>query len=218
MTARSLVLAGALLLAGALRLNRAAIAQDVAAPSTSVVPRGSRVRSSISVRAVVRMALAAAPALTPERAAELGRKARAAGLVPQLKLLARRGLQQDLTASTSIDDDRTNASQGDDLILETSLTFQLDRLVFAPEQVRLLAVGRALELDRRKLIEDVVRLYFRRVRLLNELASQPGDLDLQASVAEVEALLDAFTDGRFGEALAEEARASSQGSRTQRAD
>jgi hypothetical protein len=160
----------------------------------------------ISVRAVVRMALAAAHTLTPERAEELGRKARLAGLVPQLKVLARRGLQQDLSATSTIDADRTNASQGDDLSLEASLTFQLDRLVFAPEQVRLLAVARALELDRRKLIEEVVRLYFRRLRLLNELQSQPGDLELRTSVEEVEALLDAYTDGRFAEALAREPR------------
>jgi hypothetical protein len=184
----------------ALASTRAAEGEDLA---VATVARAAVAQPApVSVRSVVRMALAAARTLTAERAEELGRRARLAGLVPQLKLLARRGLQQDLTATTTVDDDRTNASQGDDLSFEASLTFQLDRLVFAPEQVRLLAVGRALDLDRRKLIEDVVHLFFRRVRLVNQLAEQPNDAELRASVAEVEALLDAYTDGRFGEALA----------------
>ena len=160
-------------------------------------------KHALSVQAVVRMALKAARHTAPGRADELGRRARLAGLVPQLKLGARRGLQQDLSSTSTLSDDRTNASLGDDLTLEAGLTFQLDRLVFAPEQVRLLAVERWLASDRRKLIEDVVHLFFRRARLVHERDSAARhDPALDADIAELEALLDAYTDNAFSAALA----------------
>lgn len=163
---------------------------------------------TLTVRAVVQMALKVARHTAPGRAEELGKRARLAGLVPQLRLGARRGLQQDQSLTSTLSDDRTNASLGDDLTLEAGLTFQLDRLVFAPEQVRLLAVERWLASDRRKLIEDVVRLFFRRARLLHEQKSAPiADPALDADIAELEALLDAYTDGAFSEALAKLAQA-----------
>lgn len=164
--------------------------------------------STLTVRAVVQMALKVARHTAPGRAEELGKRARLAGLVPQLRLGARRGLQQDQSLTSTLSDDRTNASLGDDLTLEAGLTFQLDRLVFAPEQVRLLAVERWLASDRRKLVEDVVRLFFRRARLLHERKSAAvADPSLDADIAELEALLDAYTDGAFSEALAKLAKA-----------
>ncbi len=181
---------------------RAARAQDIPTPS---VPARTAEASSpqISVRVVVQMALKAARHTAPGRADELGKRARLAGLVPQLKLGARRGLQQDQSSSSTLSDDRTNASLGDDLTLEAGLTFQLDRLVFAPEQVRLLAVERWLASDRRKLIEDVVHLYFRRARFVHERdAAAQADAAIDADIAELDALLDAYTDGEFSAALA----------------
>jgi hypothetical protein len=152
---------------------------------------------------VIHMALDAARSLGPERLRELSRRARLAGLMPQLKLSADRGLKQDLSSSTTAASDRINAAVGDDLSLGATLTFELDRLVFAPEEVRLLSVERWLAADRRKLINDVVRLYFQRRRLLHEQANAGvRDEELADSIAEVEALLDGFTDGKFGEALA----------------
>ena len=160
-------------------------------------------RSELTVRAVVKMALKTARHTAPGRADELGKRARLAGLVPQLKLGARRGLQQDLSSTSTLSDDRTNASLGDDLTLEAGLTFQLDRLVFAPEQVRLLAVERWLAADRRKLIEDVVHLFFRRERLVQERdGSVTSDAAIDSDIAEIEALLDAYTEGEFSAALA----------------
>ncbi len=165
--------------------------------------RADEPASAPTIRAVIEMALRAARHTAPGRADELGKRARLAGLVPQLRLGARRGVQQDQSSSSTLSDDRTNASLGDDLTLEAGLTFQLDRLVFAPEQVRLLAVERWLTSDRRKLVEDVVHLFFRRTRLLAERKSaQAPDANLDADIAELEALLDAYTNGEFGAALA----------------
>lgn len=149
------------------------------------------------------MAVSAARRLGPERVRELARRARLAGLVPQLKLNADRGLQQDLTSSATTDSARTNAATGDNLSLGASLTFDFDRLVFAPEEVRLLSVERWLMADQKKLVADVVRLYFQRRRLMREQASAPvKDPELADSIVEAEALLDAYTDGAFGAALA----------------
>jgi outer membrane protein TolC len=151
-----------------------------------------------TIREVLRMALRAARTLGPERTRELCRRARLAGLVPTLKLSAQRGLQQDLSSSQGLETDRTNSSQGDDLSLEASLSFELSRLVFASEEVRVLSVERWLVADRRRLIEEVTRLYFQRQRLLRERAAAAApDAELDAAIAEAEALLDAFTDGGF---------------------
>jgi hypothetical protein len=148
------------------------------------------------------MALKAARGLGAERIRQLSKRARLAGLMPQLKLSVERGLQQDLSSSTTALSDRVNAAVGDDLSLGATLTLELDRLVFAPEEVRLLSVERWLETDRRKLINEVVRLYFQRRRLLREQATALSpDAELADSIEEVEAVLDEFTDGKFGEAL-----------------
>lgn len=149
------------------------------------------------------MAEKAAQQSSPERTRALVRRARLAGLVPTIKLGAERGLKQDLSASSGGDTERTNASLGDDLSVDASLTFELPRLVFAPEEVRLLSVDRWLLQDRKKLFDEVVRLYFQRRRLVAERARAPApDPELDLAIAEAQALLDAFTDGAFTRALA----------------
>lgn len=174
---------------------RVASARPVRAP-TSPAPREP------SARDVVQMALKASRGLGPERIRELCKRARLAGLMPQLKLSVERGLKQDLSSSSTAQSDRVNAAVGDDLSLGATLTLELDHLVFAPDEVRLLSVERLLATDRRKLIGEVVRLYFQRRRLLREQASAAvPDGELADSIAEVEAVLDGFTDGKFGEAL-----------------
>ncbi|MFT3927580.1 MAG: hypothetical protein QM778_33920 [Myxococcales bacterium] len=165
------------------------------------VPR-PRARPEPSVAEVLRMAQRAALQSSPERTRSLVRRARLSGLVPTLKLGAERGLQQDLSASSGGDTERTNSSLGDDLSIDAALTFELPRLVFAPEEVRLLSVDRWLAQDRKKLFEEIVRLYFQRRRLLAEKARAAApDPELELALAESEALLDAFTDGAFGAAI-----------------
>jgi hypothetical protein len=180
-----------------------ASASENAPPATAVAPR----ELGPSAREVVQMALKAARRLGPERLRELCRRARLTGLVPQLRLSAERGLEQDLSSTSSADSDRTNAAVGDDLKLGATLTFEFDRLLFTPEEVRLLSVERWLVADQRKLVSDVVHLYFQRRRLLRERAEAAvTDPELADSIAEVEALLDGFTAGAFGAALARQKR------------
>ncbi|MDB4986382.1 MAG: hypothetical protein JWN04_1560 [Myxococcaceae bacterium] len=178
-----------------------ALAQAAAAPVAAVVH--SAATAEPSVRQVVHMAVTAARKLGPERVQALARSARLAGLVPQLRLQADRGLQQNLSSSASTDTAKTNAATGDNFSLGATLTFDFTRLVFATEEVRLLTVERWLMNDRHKLVAEVVRLYFQRRRLLREQASGAApDPELADQIVEVEAMLDACTDNAFSEALA----------------
>jgi hypothetical protein len=156
-----------------------------------------------SVSAVIRMAARAARSLDPDRLRELARRARLSGLAPELRFSVERGFDQDLTSSSSSASDTMRAAVGDELRFAATLTFDLDRLIFAPEEVRLLSVERWLASDRRKLVSEVVRLYFQRRRLLREQAdARAPDDDLADSIREVEAVIDALTGGEFSAALA----------------
>jgi SAM-dependent methyltransferase len=148
------------------------------------------------------MAIRAARHIDPERVELLVRRARLAGLMPTLRLGADRGLRQDLTSSSTIEAERLAEAVADDFRFEAALTFDLSRLVFAPEEVRLLSVQRWLAGDQRKLIEEVVRLYFKRRKLI-EGAPFPDDdsAERELAIAEIEALLDAMTEGAYGRAL-----------------
>jgi hypothetical protein len=160
-------------------------------------------RAGPGVREVVRMALQAARHIDPARIELLVRRARLAGLMPTLKVGAERGLKQDLSSSSSIEVERLGAAVADDLSFEAVLNFDLSRLVFAPEEVRLLSVERWLAGDQRKLIEEVVQLYFKRRKLIESPPSSEEENGVRAlSIAEIEALLDAMTNGAYGRALA----------------
>jgi hypothetical protein len=155
-----------------------------------------------SVQEVLVMARHAAGTLGPERTRELCRRARLSGLVPTVRFASRRGLSQDTSLSSTISADRTNASAGDDVSFEAGLTFELPRLVFASEEVRLLSVERWLVNDLRRFLQDVTHLYFQRRQLVRERAASPApDAELDTQIDEIEALLDAFTDGGFSRAL-----------------
>lgn len=176
---------------------RAVCAQDAAARA------GGRAVGP-SARELVRMVLKAGHLVDPERVAALMRRARLAGLMPTLKLGAERALQQDLASTSSTDIERQAAAIGDDLSFDASLSFDLSRLVFAPEEVRLVSVQRWLYGDQRKLAQDALQLYFRRRKLLlqERAASAAEQLELALAIEEVEAVLDAMTDGAYARALA----------------
>lgn len=156
-----------------------------------------KVRRELSVGEVVERARRAARTLGPAQVRELARRARLRGLVPQLRLSADRGLRQNLSSTTTVQT-REIEAVGDDLSFSASLTFDFDRLVFADEEVRLLSIARWLEGDLRKLLAEVVRLYFQRRRLVREQQSANApDPELADAIRETTALLDAYTDGAF---------------------
>jgi hypothetical protein len=66
-----------------------------------------------------------------------------------------------------------------------------------------LSVQRWLAGDQRKLTEEVVRLYFKRRKLVESTPEADDDdgAERVLAIAEIEALLDALTDGAYGRAL-----------------
>lgn len=154
-----------------------------------------RYRREPSVERVLRAAIATR-ARDPARARDAIDRARLRGLLPTARAGIRRGQAIDLRGLT--DNDGANVSTDDDLMVEGSVVFQLDRLVFAPEEVGLLRELRALEAEQLELVRAVVALYFerRRLQLERDLLGQ-RDLVRSMRILEAEALLDVFTAGAF---------------------
>jgi hypothetical protein len=146
-----------------------------------------------TVEAVVSAALQAGPGT---QAATLASRARSAGWVPRLALRARRGQALDLSSPNQ--EETLRVKSNDDLTLEASLSFELDRLFFRTEEVALLRQHRTEQAQRTALARRVVALYFERRRLQLERDLDPlPDVARSARIAEIGALLDVFTNGAF---------------------
>lgn len=167
--------------------GRAATAEEIAAAL-------QRYAHEPTVEQVVSAALRAAP---PERAEALASRARSAGWVPRIGLRARRGQAIDLSSADSAAD-ALRLKSNDDLTLEANLFFELDRVVFRREEVALARQERAEHLDRGVIVHDVILLYFerRRLQLERDLSGEVTPAR-EIRIAEIEALLDAFTKGEF---------------------
>jgi hypothetical protein len=133
----------------------------------------------------------------PQRFADMTSRARLRGLVPNLDLGVRRGQGVDLRSTTS-DDLGVHLTTADDLMLFATLRFDLGRLVFAGEEAGIAREERFARQAQNELVRQVVHLYFLRRRLLLERDLRgTTDLSREVRIAEIEALLDAFTDGTF---------------------
>jgi hypothetical protein len=153
-----------------------------------------------SVERVVRAALRAAGR---DKTGALAARARSAGWVPRVGLRARRGQTVDLASSQTSDEEALRLSTDDDLTLEASLTFELDRVVWRSEEVALAREARAERQARSDRIREVIALYFERRRLqLERDLGAPRSVATAARVAEIEALLDVFTNGAFQRMMA----------------
>jgi hypothetical protein len=129
-------------------------------------------------------------------------RARASGLVPELRLRVAHVVDEDQRlAPTEYDPERITASGGTSLWLEARATFQLDRLVFADDEIAL----ERLRADRAKLeaelIDDVLKSLEAWMRagaaLESEIASEEERLRADVDEAVAEARLDALTAGWF---------------------
>ena len=166
--------------------------------------------SEPSVQEVVKAALEEATA-DPEKARAMASRARLAGWVPTAKVAIRRGLARDLSESQTLETDRTALSANDDMVIEASLTFELQRLVFDHDEVALAREEREIVQAREELARAVIQLYFerRRLQLERDLLRSAG-IERELRIAELEALLDAFTGGRFRRMIMLSKRAASK--------
>jgi len=168
----------------------------------------ARLRHEPSVERVLEAALRVEP---PDESDALASRARLSGLLPTLGLKARRGQAVDLTATDVASGDGLRVGTDDDLTLEAALRFELDKLLFAREEVPLARERRAAHEAARSRAQQVIAVYFERKRLLLEvelsklgrLPSPKGakptaePLERELRIAELTALLDAFTEGAF---------------------
>jgi len=127
----------------------------------------------------------------------LVRRARLRGLLPHLDLGARRGQGIDLRW-TAADDLSAHRTTADDVTLFATLRFDLDRLLFAPEEISVAREARFARHAEQELARAVVHVYFLRKRLLLERDLRGGSsIAQQLRIEEAEAMLDAFTGGAF---------------------
>lgn len=157
--------------------------------------------------AALRAAATALILAEPGRARSLVERARLAGWLPELRVMADRrfartesvdlGSPTDAAALAPVGIDSNN-----DVRYQCRATWDLSKIVFNPDEIA--AQFQALRTaDSRREIESlVIRLYFERRRLKAESAAaddqdMPAGLRRQLRIAEVEAELDALTGGAF---------------------
>ncbi|MFK7987049.1 MAG: hypothetical protein AB8I08_13575 [Sandaracinaceae bacterium] len=158
----------------------------------------SRYRGEPDVDTLVSAALAARSA-DPSRVRDAMDRARAAGWLPTTRVAVRRGQTVDLRGiGGGTLDEITNVSTDDALTFEASMVFRFDRLAFAPEEPALLRELRAVETERDRVIDAMIRLYFerRRLQLERDLGGLP-DAGRSVRILELEALMNALSGGAF---------------------
>lgn len=171
-------LATALLLAGAVLMPSSGAARE---------PTALEVQA-----AAVRVA-----GLSPDRALSAAGRARAAALLPALRVRVARDLDRDESVSLEPGRaDQLGLGASDRLVLEVRAEWDLARLAFEPGELAALEAAARLARERRELLEAVTRLYFERRRLATRLATTP-EPDDRARFAELTALLDSLTAGLY---------------------
>ncbi|MFT5357245.1 MAG: hypothetical protein ACI9KE_004479 [Polyangiales bacterium] len=176
------------------------VVQEPEASHAAAVPSPTQVRAALrryhheaSIDAIIR-AIDELPELSAETIARLVRRGRLAALLPQIRGRARRGQAVDL--SERVDDLRY--STDDSLSVELALTWDLNRLVYGPDEVALsreAARRREAKVQRSRLI---VGVYFERRRLQLE-RDLLGVVDMvhELRIQELGAMLNALSDGAF---------------------
>lgn len=129
-------------------------------PAEAATPTAAGGLSESLVRDAVERALAhAGVSATRERLDSLASRSRSAALLPQLRLRGGRSTDESLRLSPTLDDPyRYTETGGSDLFFEAQLTWRLDRLVYAADELnveRLRAQGVA---RRQKLTDTVLEL------------------------------------------------------------
>ena len=153
-----------------------------------------------TIEEVQRAALEEA-ALEPQRIRSLLTRIRWAGLLPRVEASLSRGYARDEDIDRNYQEwDELELATDQDLEFRVSLRWDLDRLVFDPEELRARREAAYQTQRRRELLLVVTRLYFELLMLRAsercDGASEEGvDLGRTLRMAEIEALLDGLTGG-----------------------
>jgi hypothetical protein len=146
-----------------------------------------------------------------ERLDGLSGRARVSAILPELTLRAARSTDQSLrVAPAGVDRYDLTQTGGADLLFEARATWELDRLVFADEELRVEQLRHAREAAAERVVHLVLKHLFAWQRA--RAALRAADLDpervwsLEIDAFEAEAALDVLTDGYFGRRVAERAK------------
>jgi hypothetical protein len=137
----------------------------------------------LRARAIAHAGLTSSPALR--------RRARLAGLVPQVSVRAARGWAWD-DPWTGVRDPDDGVARRDNT--DVRLTWRLDRLLFDPSEPSVLQGERGAARARLELEDEVTERYFRWRRAMLE-ADESGDVREALAAEEAFASLDAITGG-----------------------
>ncbi|EYF04230.1 hypothetical protein [Chondromyces apiculatus] len=154
-------------------------------------------------RAAVAMALRHARLSDPEAFAEaLGTRARAAALLPELRLRIAREIEEEQRLSpTTTAPDRTTSSGGASFWLEARATWRLDRVVFSDDEIAFERLRRERADAQRRLTERVLDLLFAWQRACTALsapsATEKERIEATLRHLQAEGTLDVFTHGWF---------------------
>ncbi len=143
----------------------------------------------------------------PERARSMLTRVRLAGWLPEVRLLVERRLSRAESVDLGPGADPANLAPvgidtNNDVRYQARATWDLSRIVFNPDELGAEAQALRAADARREIETAVIRLYFERRRLKLESAGA-DDLDMPSGsrrdlrIAEIEAELDALTDGAF---------------------
>src|SRR5450432_96257 len=142
------------------------------------------------------------------RLSSLSGRARSSAVLPELRLRTLRSTGENLRLTPTPDNPYGYTQAGtSELLFEARLTWHLDRLVFAEQEVSLERLQNERDAAERKLVEHVLE----RLALWQRSRVRAADEDSEPEVretAELEALgaaveLDVLTDGWFSEAIGE---------------
>jgi len=155
-------------------------------------------------RGVVRSALAAARSdETASTLDDLSTRARASGAIPELRVRVARVVDEGQSLSpTEYDPERVTASGGTSLWLEGRASFQLDRLVFASDEIAIQRLRAERARFERELTDDVLAALagYEKARAVldDEAADADAQIHAEVDLAVWNAKLDVMTDGWFG--------------------
>jgi hypothetical protein len=163
--------------------------------------------SSELARNTLRMAvLSAGLPRSNERLESIAARSRSSAVLPEVAVRGMHSTDESLRLSPALDDSyRYTQTGGAGVTLEARLTWKLDRLVFADEELGVERIRAERARSEGNLVERVARLFavWERSRLLLEnvdlLPEDQHKLDIKALEAEIE--LDVMTNGWFSEQL-----------------